>query len=124
MRWFDSASANSTPDPLMVGPQTDGTNLISGTAVVVSPTDTAGGQPANYEQNVLDIFKFGVQAWSDSNARQQMFDYRKFEATNGGLFQQGRIAQMPAAAQAGGISGTVMMAAAAIVLVAILTHKG
>ncbi|MFZ3219886.1 MAG: hypothetical protein WA174_07625, partial [Rhodoferax sp.] len=111
-----------TPD--MIGPQTDGTNLPSPVSIIPQPTDTAGGAPAQYTQQVLDLFKFGIGAVAQNEQTRQMFDYKKFEATNGGLYQQGRSAAMPAAAQGGGTSGLVMMGIGAIVVFALLTHKG
>jgi hypothetical protein len=123
MGWFDKAGANDTLTPNMVGPQMDGTNIIADAAVIAQPSDTAGGQPAQYGQDVLDLFKFGIGAWSDNQKTQQLFDYKKFEATNGGLYQQGRAASMPAAAS-GGISPLVIVGIGAIVVFALLSHKG
>lgn len=107
----------------MVGPQQDGTNLIADSAIIAQPADTAGGMPAQYEQGILDIFKFGIGAWADNQKSQQLFEYKKFEATNGGLFQQGRNAYMPQAAS-GGTSSLVVMGLGLIVLVALIAHKG
>jgi hypothetical protein len=123
MDWLNFGS-DEEQRAVPVGPQTDGTNLISGAAISIVPTDTAGGQPAQYGQDILDVFKFGVQAWSDSNARSQLFEYKKFEATRGGLFQQGRGAFLSTSRNGGGVSPFVMMAAAAVVVLVVLTRKG
>lgn len=107
-----------------VGPQTDGTNLLSVISTVPTPSDTAGGAPANYAQPILDLFKFGISAASAANSQQQILDYRRFEATNGGLYQQGRGAAMPSARTGGSMSSLMMMGIAALVVFAVLTHKG
>lgn len=118
----------SNPDPWglnsMVGVQSDGTNLLSFQSTIVTPADAGGGQPADYGAAVLDIFKFGVGAWSQANAQQQILDYKRFEATNGGLYQQGKTAALPAAANHGGISKNAMLAIGAVLLFMVLTHKG
>ena len=120
-QWYDiySGAGNGTD----VGPQTDGTNILAPTSTIPVPNDAAGGAPAQYTTQVLDLFKFGVGALADYSKTQQLFDYKKFEATNGGLYQQGRSAAMPAAAN-GGNSGLLLMGVAAVVLFAVLTHKG
>lgn len=126
MGWFDSAGAADTTTPSMipdVGPQTDGTVMPSPTAIIPVPTDTAGGAPADYAASVLDIFKTGIGAWSAANQQQQLFDYKKWEATNGGLYRQGQPATLSNASN-GGTSTLVMMGIAAIVVFAVLTHKG
>ncbi|WP_417284670.1 hypothetical protein [Comamonas sp.] len=74
-----------------VGPQTDGTVLPSYSATTPAPTDAGGGAPTNYSQTVLDVFKIGVGAWSANAAQQNMLDYRRWEATGGGLYQQGAV---------------------------------
>ena len=108
-----------------IGPQTDGTNLPAySAATIAQPADTAGGQPAGYGSQILDIFKFGVGVAQQQANQQAFFDYKKFEATSGGLYQQGKAAQLPKAADSSSsMSPLVMMAAAAIVLVVVLTHK-
>ena len=107
-----------------IGPQTDGTNLYSPIASTIpTPADTAGGAPAQYSSQILDLFKFGVGVAQQQANMNAAFDYKKFETTNGGLYQQGKSASMPSAAT-GGSSGLVLMGIAAIVVFALLTHKG
>lgn len=106
-----------------VGPQTDGTNWPSPISTIPQPTDTAGGQPANYAQSVLDIFKYGVGAYTQTANTSALLDYKRFEATNGGLYQQGRGAVMPKAQQGGGGSNLAMIGIAALVVFAVMTHK-
>lgn len=126
MGWYDSAGAADTQTPDTIGPQTDGTNLPAyNAATIPQPADTAGGAPADYSQQVLDLFKFGVGVAQQQSAQNAFFDYKKFEATSGGLYQQGRAAALPGTVSAtGGKSGFLMLAVAGIVLVVLLTHKG
>lgn len=121
--WDVLAGGGASADSA-VGPQTDGTNVYSPIASTIpTPADTAGGAPAQYGSAILDIFKTGIGAWSTANANAQLFDYKRFEATNGGLYRQGTSASMPAAAT-GGSSGLVTMAILGLVVFAVLTHKG
>ena len=90
---------------------------------MAQPADAAGGAPAWYSKDILDLMKFGIGAVVDTNKSQQLFDYKKFEATNGGLYPQGQPANVPRAAQGGGVSGLVMLGIGAIVVLALLTHK-
>lgn len=109
--------------PFNVGPQTDGTNLIADSAIIPRPEDTAGGLPAQYDQGILDIFKFGISTWADQQQSDRLFEYKRFEATNGGVYQQGRNAAMPRAAS-GGTSPMIMIGLGLIVVVALMAHKG
>lgn len=102
-----------------VGPNTDGTYGIPQTAVMSQPVDAGGGPPANYGAQVLDIFKFGVGVWQQQSARQDMLDYRRWESTNAGLYQQGQTAALYGRQGQMGIFGF-----AAIGLLAYLVLKG
>lgn len=120
--WF--GTGNSAPTLAdMIGPQTDGTNIIANSAIAVTPADTAGGLPANYSQSVLDLFKFGVGAWADNNKTNQLFEYKKFEATQAGLIQQGRAAGTMQATAAAGKSGLLWMVGGAVLLAVLLIRK-
>lgn len=128
MAWDYTTGSGSTylPDPVdySVGPQTDGTNILSGNAATIpQPADTAGGQPAQYGQAVLDIFKFGIGAYSATVQQKNLLDYKRYEATSGGLYRQGVPGSMPAQAVAGN-SNFLMMLAVGLVAVVLLTHKG
>ena len=117
---FDYSLGGGSP----VGLQSDGTNMPSPTAATIpTPADTPGGAPAQYAQPILDIFKFGVGQYAAQQSQQQLFDYKKFEATNGGLFQQGQQATLPKAATGSSMSPFMMLAIAGIVGFALLTHK-
>lgn len=123
-QYWDFVAGDGASVDTSIGPQTDGTNIPSGTAATIpTPTDTAGGAPAQYGQAVLDVFKYGIGAYTATVQQQNMLDYKRYEATNGGLFQQGRAATLPKAST-GGASGLVLMGVAAVVVFALLTHKG
>ena len=107
----------------VVGPQSDGTVMPSPTAVMSQPQDTSGGQPAGYSQTVLDIFKYGIGTYASLQMAKQQPDYKRYEATNGGLFQQGRPANI-AQANTGGASNLMLLAMAGVVIFAIASHKG
>lgn len=79
----------SEDDWQTVGAQSDGT-FVAPTSVTQtsSPWDTPGGVPGDYS-GVIDILKTGIGAWSAYKGRQQMIDYQRYEATNGGLFPTG-----------------------------------
>lgn len=78
-----------------VGPQADGTYSYPDAAQPSNqPWDVGGTASGNYGQTVLDTLKFGVGVWQQQNKQNAFYDYKRFEATNGGLFQYGRFAGM------------------------------
>lgn len=107
-----------------IGPQDDGTLLLSDIALMPQPNDTAGGIPATYPQGILDIFKYGVGVWQQQANQSAILDYKRFEATNGGLYQQGRGAAVPRASSGGGMSSLAMLGIGAVIVFALLQHKG
>lgn len=79
------------------GPNSDGTfNVPLAAQPTNQPWDIAGGQSGQYGSAVMDILKYGIGAWSSTRQTQNMLDYRRFEATNGGTFQQGQAANVQA----------------------------
>ncbi len=116
-------SAGATPDFSMdVGPQTDGTFNIPITAGSIIPTDAGGGPPAEYEGSVLDLFKYGVGVWQQDKQQNALYDYKRFEATNNGLWQQGQAALFSRTAN-GGLSPTLLLFGGGILLLALLLRK-
>lgn len=106
-----------------VGPQTDGTYGIPVTAQQVNSPAGVAGYASSWDQQAIDILKFGVGAVTDAWKFNQALDYKKFEATNGGLYAQGAPAGVQRTA-AGSISPTFLLAAVALVGFLILTtHK-
>lgn len=82
--WDPSTAGN-------VGPQSGGTYLLPDAAQPANrPWDTPGGTLGQYGGDVLNILKLGVGAWSQNQARQDFLDYKRFEATAGGVYQQGQ----------------------------------
>lgn len=106
-------------DALYTGYQNDGTFQAPSVSVMSQPVDAGGGPPANYSGAVLDIFKFGIGVWNQTEQRKDMIDLRRWEATNAGLFQQGQ-----AAAMYGGQGQVGVLGIAAIGLVLLLVLKG
>jgi hypothetical protein len=82
-----------------IGPQYDGTYSVPSSGVPANtPWDAAGGNTGNYGSDVLNVLKLGVGAWSADRANTQLLDYKRYEATNGGVYQQGSPAQIAAQA--------------------------
>ena len=106
-----------------VGPQTDGTNLVASAAITPSPADAGGGAPASYTKDVLDLFKYGIGAATSQKNYQNMLDYKRYEATQGGLYAQGRPTVFANSAT-GGSGSLLVMAALVIGVVILLDHKG
>lgn len=100
--WFEPSDyvgsggeTGGSPDSLMptVGPQSDGTVAAPQAAQPNNqPWGVGGTSFGNYTGQVLDVLKFGVGVWQQNDARNDFYDYKRFEATNGGLFRQGAYA--------------------------------
>jgi hypothetical protein len=102
-----------------VGYQPDGTFYAPSSSVMSQPVDAGGGAPAQYGAQILDIFKFGVGAWQQADARKDMIDLRRWEATNAGLYQQGQSAAIYGSRGQVGILGI-----AAVGVILFLALKG
>lgn len=123
--WIDNLVGDSyTTSNGDVGPQDNGTNLASDVSYPAQPADTGGGAPFNYEQAVLDVFKVGVGVWERGNQRKDMFDYKRFETTAAGTWQQGRGAVLPKTATGQAMSGTTLLIIAGVVIFALSSSKG
>lgn len=79
---------------LGIGPSTDGTYGIPTTAQPNNDPSNTAGFPSITSGSALDILKFGVSAITDSWKFGQVLDYKRFEATNGGVFAQGKPANI------------------------------
>lgn len=88
---FDSATIDVAP---WAGPQSDGTYVTPTTAQQInSPANTAGfGSPMSAQ--TYGLLTQGINGAVNLLALDKMVDYRKYEATNGGLFMQGQGAYM------------------------------
>lgn len=87
MSYFtDDWESNYAPD---VGPQVDGTYGIPVNAQQYnSPANTAG-YSSPMSQGTYNLLSQGITAATNLFALDKMVDYKKYEATNGGLFLQG-----------------------------------
>lgn len=103
-----------------VGPQTDGTYTYPATYGTVQPVDAGGGQPGNYSQGIIDVFKYGVGAFAQYKGQEQMLDYKRWETTNFGASVQGRPAYGVGVLPAG---NTGLLIALGIGLVLVLVLK-
>lgn len=106
-----------------VGPQSDGTNISATASIIPAPVDAGGGMPGAYSKDVLDIFKFGVGVWNGQASQKNLLDYKRFEATQTGLWMQGRPATFAQSAQ-GGTGNLVILAAIVIGAVVLLQNRG
>lgn len=79
-----------TPD-WSVGPSNDGTYNVPDTAQTSNrPWDSAGGTLGQYGGDVWQVLSQGIGVYSQYKKNQQFIDYQRYEATQGGVYQQGR----------------------------------
>lgn len=124
MPWDDNITG--TVDNMLVGsvgPQSDGTSNAPWASIQVEPIDAGGGAPGSYGKDILDIFKYGVGVWSQNKQQTDLLDYKRFEATQAGLFRQGQPAKFSNSTQ-GGTGNLVILAAIVIGAVVLLQAKG
>jgi hypothetical protein len=108
---------------LAVGPQSDGTSIAPTAAEMPQPVDAGGGFAGTYGKDILDIFKFGVGVYSQDKQRSDLLDYKRFEATQAGLWRQGQPALFARNAQ-GGNGNVLVLFAIVIGAVVLLQEKG
>jgi hypothetical protein len=108
---------------LAVGPQSDGTSISPGAAIQSNPVDAGGGAPGTYGKDILDVFKYGVGVYSQNKQQSDLLDYKRFEATQAGLWRQGQPALFSSSA-GGGTGNLVILAAIVIGAVVLLQEKG
>ena len=106
-----------------IGPQTDGTYDIPATALQVNDPSNTAGYPSSSDDNLFSILKYGVGAATDVFKFKSGLDYKRFEATQGGLFEQGRTSVLPRIATGGISTNYILIAAAAVGLFLLLTHR-
>jgi hypothetical protein len=97
-----------------VGPNNNGTYGVPASAQTSNqPWDSAGGVLGGYSKEIFGILTQGVGAWSQYKKNEQFLDYQRYEATQGGVYQQGRPNPIPYPVQtvpaAMGISPVVMI---------------
>lgn len=107
-----------------VGPQVDGTYTVPSTAEPVNDPSNTAGYPAASDGSALDILKYGVGVITDTWKFGQQLDYKRWEATQGGLYRQGSPASTLRVGSTGaGSSNFLLIAAAAVVAVLLLTQR-
>ncbi len=93
-----------------VGPQVGGTyNVPASAQPNNTPWDSAGGTVGQYGGDVLGILSKGIGAWSQYQNNQQLLDYKRYEATAGGVFAQGRPNQIQTATVTARASSPMLM---------------
>lgn len=74
-----------------VGPNNNGTyNVPSSAQTYNTPWDAAGGGLGQYGNDVFQVLQQGIGVYSQYKKNQQFLDYQRYEATQGGVYQQGR----------------------------------
>lgn len=106
-----------------VGGQVDGTFVVPSTADQINDPSNTAGYPASSSNTALDVLKYGVGAITDSWKFAQNLDYKRFEATQGGVFQQGKYA-ISASVPAGKVTNTFLFAGIALAIFLFATKKG
>lgn len=106
---------------------TDSSFVVPPDATLPSqPVDTAGGNPASYTQDVLDLFKFGIGAAISAKLAPQVPADAQYQTTNGVVNKVGSTANRTAtgvATPASGMSMTTMLMIGGGVLIALLLLK-
>ncbi len=104
-----------------VGPQTGGTyNVPASAQPNNTPWDSAGGTVGQYGGDVLSILSKGIGQWSQYQSNQQLLDYKRYEATQGGVFAQGMPNQMQTATVTARASSPLLLIALAVGAIVLL----
>lgn len=112
------------PDSSSVGPQSDGTNLIPATGQAITGADQAG-YGASYGPDVFKLLSQGIGAFTNIYNNGQLLDYKRYEATQAGLFAQGQAASGYATASLQAASGNRMVLILGVLaVIALAVHKG
>lgn len=101
----------------VVGPQSDGTYQIPVAAQQQNRPDNTAGYSTPMNQQTAAILSQGLGVLGNLANTAMVLDYRKYEATNGGLFMQGRgINGMNGQVMRPNYSMLLLLAAAAFIL--------
>ncbi|MYM39656.1 hypothetical protein [Duganella qianjiadongensis] len=89
---LDLAAYGFVPETYDVGPTNDGTyNVPTAAQPNNQPWDAAGGTLGQYStKDVIGLLRDGIGIWSQNKRNNQFLDYQRYEATQGGVFTQGR----------------------------------
>jgi hypothetical protein len=110
-----------------VGPQNDGTyNTPSAALPVNQAVDVGtGSSVGNYAPQVFNLLGQGLGAFTQLYGQNQLLDYKRYEATQGGLFMQGQAAASIGQAQIAAASSNKMLLILGIFgVIALAVHKG
>lgn len=105
------------------GPQTDGTYDIPESALQVNDPSNTAGYPSSNDSDLFSILKFGVGAATDIYKFNSGLDYKRYEATQGGIFEQGRASSVPRIASGKISISYVLIAVAAVGVLLLLTRN-
>lgn len=97
---LDLGAYGFEPVDYTVGPTNNGTyNVPSSAQPSNTPWDAAGGTLGQYSaKDVIGLLRDGIGAWSQNKRNNQFLDYQRYEATQGGIYQQGRPNAYPTSA--------------------------
>lgn len=106
-----------------IGPQSDGTYGYPAAALQVNNPANTAGYASTAPQSDLSLLKWGAGVLQGQIQFGNFMDYKRFEATNGGTFQQGQVASVPRVAS-GSIAPSYLWAAVLVIGgLLLITHK-
>jgi hypothetical protein len=127
---FDPAAYGVSDNPqytFTVGPQNDGTYVTPTAALPYNQAVDvgSGSQVGNYAPQVFNLLGQGLSAFTTLYGQNQLLDYKRYEATQGGLFAQGQAAASLGQAQIAAVnSNKMLMILGIFAVIALAVHKG
>ncbi len=103
-------------DDSVPGYQTDGTFVTPAAAQQVNNPANTAGYSSPMSDSTLKLLTQGISTLGTLGSQAMMLDYRRYEATNGGLFMQGYAANGMRATQVSPNFSALLILGAAIVL--------
>lgn len=85
------------------------------------PADTAGGAPASYGTQLLDLFKYGISTAASYNLQKNAQDYAMYGTTNGVVTKAGTTSALGVAPS--GTNTTTLLLLGGAVLVGLIVLK-
>ncbi|WP_250479124.1 MULTISPECIES: hypothetical protein [unclassified Caballeronia] len=110
-----------------VGPQNDGTYVTPDAALPINQAVDVGSGTAvgNYAPDVFKLLGAGLNSFTTLYGQNQLLDYKRYEATQGGIFAQGQAASNIASAQIAAVnSNKMLMILGLFAVMALAIHKG
>jgi hypothetical protein len=127
---FDPAAYGVSDNPqysFSIGPQNDGTYNTPVTALPINQAvDTGtGSSVGQYAPSVFALLNNGLSAFTSIYNTNAMLDYKRYEATQGGIYAQGQAASGIAQAQIAAVnSNKMLMILGLFAVMALAIHKG